>query len=152
MKKLSDIPKEDLDVIYFVVDKVKKKPFSFMTEEDIGQEALIIACQIYDKWDGVRSLEFFLMYAVSKRLISLSRGYYKNQEKKSVLDFSEILEHPTVEYDQVTPDLVDYILDNLSVSMRADYLRWANGVSLPSARRAALIKTVKELVDGQQDS
>lgn len=152
MKKLSDIPKEDLDVIYFVVDKVKKKPFSFMTEEDIGQEALIIACQIYDKWDKVRSLEFFLMYAVSKRLISLSRGYYKNQEKKSVLDFSEILEHPTVEYDQVTPDLVDYILDNLSVSMRADYLRWANGVSLPSARRAALIKTVKELVDGQQDS
>ena len=152
MKKLSDIPKEDLDVIYFVVDKVKKKPFSFMTEEDIGQEALIIACQIYDNWDKVRSLEFFLMYAVSKRLISLSRGYYKNQEKKSVLDFSEILEHPTVEYDQVTPDLVDYILDNLSVSMRADYLRWANGVSLPSARRAALIKTVKELVDGQQDS
>lgn len=152
MKKLSDIPKEDLDVIYFVVDKVKKKPFSFMTEEDIGQEALIIACQIYDKWDKVRSLEFFLMYAVSKRLISLSRSYYKNQEKKSVLDFSEILEHPTIEYDQVTPDLVDYILDNLSVSMRADYLRWANGVSLPSARRAALIKTVKELVDGQQDS
>lgn len=152
MKKLSDIPKEHLDVIYFVVDKVKKKPFSFMTEEDIGQEALIIACQIYDKWDKVRSLEFFLMYAVSKRLISLSRSYYKNQEKKSVLDFSEILEHPTVEYDQVTSDLVDYILDNLSVSMRADYLRWANGVSLPSARRAALIKTVKELVDGQQDS
>ena len=87
MKKLSDIPKEDLDVIYFVVDKVKKKPFSFMTEEDIGQEALIIACQIYDKWDKVRSLEFFLMYAVSKLLISLSRVYYKNQEKKSVLDF-----------------------------------------------------------------
>lgn len=149
MKKLTEIPKEHLDIIYFVVDKVKKKPFSFMTEEDISQEAMIIACQVYEKWDGVRSLEFFLMYSVSKRLISLSRSYYKNQEKRSVLDFSEILEHPTEEYDQVTPDLVDYILNNLSVSMRADYLRWANGVSLPSARRAALIKVVKDLVDGQ---
>lgn len=149
MKKLSEIPKENLDVIYFVVDKVKKKPFSFMTEEDVSQEALIIACQLYEKWDGVRSLEFFLMYALSKRLISLSRSYYKNQEKRSVLDFSEILEHPIVEYDQVTPDLVDYILNNLSVGMRADYLRWANGISLPSARRAALTKAVKDLVDGQ---
>jgi hypothetical protein len=149
MKKLTEIPKEHLDIIYFAVDKVKKKPFSFMTEEDIGQEAMIIACQLYEKWDGVRSLEFFLMYSVSKRLISLSRGYYKNHEKRSVLDFSEILEHPTQEYDQITPDLVDYILNNLSVSMRADYLRWANGVSLPSARRAALIKVVKDLVDGQ---
>jgi len=149
VKKLIEIPKEHLDIIYFVVDKVKKKPFSFMTEEDISQEAMIIACQVYEKWDGVRSLEFFLMYSVSKRLISLSRSYYKNQEKRSVLDFSEILEHPTEEYDQVTPDLVDYILNNLSVSMRADYLRWANGVSLPSARRAALIKVVKDLVDGQ---
>jgi hypothetical protein len=149
VKKLTEIPKEHLDIIYFVVDKVKKKPFSFMTEEDIGQEAMIIACQLYDKWDRVRSLEFFLMYSVSKRLISLSRSYYKNQEKRSVLDFSEILEHPTEEHDFITPDLVDYILDNLSVSMRSDYLRWANGVSLPSARRAALIKVVKDLVDGQ---
>ena len=149
MKELSKLPKEHLDIIYFVVDKVKKKPFSFMTEEDVSQEALIIACQLYEKWDGVRSLEFFLMYALSKRLISLSRSYYKNQEKRSVLDFSEILEHPTVEYDQVTPDLVDYILNNLSVGMRADYLRWANGISLPSARRAALTKAVKDLVDGQ---
>jgi hypothetical protein len=149
VKKLTEIPKEHLDTIYFVVDKVKKKPFSFMTEEDIGQEAMIIACQLYEKWDGVRSLEFFLMYSVSKRLISLSRSYYKNQEKRSVLDFSEILEHPTEEHDFITPDLVDYILDNLSVSMRSDYLRWANGVSLPSARRAALIKVVKDLVDGQ---
>jgi hypothetical protein len=149
MKKLTEIPKEHLEVIYFVVDKVKKKPFSFMTEEDVSQEALIIACQLYQKWDKVRSLEFFLMYSVSKRLISLSRSYYKNQEKKSTLDFSEIVEHPTVEYDMVTPDLVDFVLENLTVAMRADYLRWANGVSLPSARRASLIKTVKDLVDGQ---
>lgn len=149
MKKLSKIPDEHLDIIHFVVDKVKKRPFSYMTEEDVSQEALIIACQIYEKWDGVRSLEFFLMHSVSKRLISLSRSYYKNQEKRAVLDFSEILEHPTIEYDPVTPDLVNYILDNLSVSMRADYLRWANGISIPSARRSALIKAVKDLADGQ---
>jgi DNA-directed RNA polymerase specialized sigma24 family protein len=146
---LNNIPPEHLDVIYFVVNKVKKRPFSFMTEEDIAQEAMIIACKLYEKWDGVRSLEYFLMHSVSRRLISLSRSYYKNEEKRSVLSFTEIVEHPTAEYDLVTPDLVDYILDNLSVGMRADYLRWANGVTLPAARRTALIKAVKDIVDGQ---
>ena len=51
---LSKIPKDHLDVIYLVVDKVKKRPISFMAEEDISQEALIIACKLYEKWDGVR--------------------------------------------------------------------------------------------------
>lgn len=146
---LSNIPKADLDIIYAVVDKVKKRPFSYMTEEDVSQEALIIACKLYEKWDGIRSLEYFLMYYLSKRLISLSRGYFKNHEKRTTLDFTEIVEHPTVETDFVTPDLVEFILNNLSVGMRADYLRWANGVAIPAARRAALIKTVKELANGQ---
>ena len=65
-----------------------------------------------------------------------------------MVDFTEIKEHPTVESDFITPDLVDYILDNLSVNMRSDYLRWSNGVTLPPARKAALVKAVKELADG----
>lgn len=145
---LSSIPQEHLEIIYTVVEKLKKKNFSFFTEEDVAQEALIIACKVYEKWDGVRSLEYFLMYLVSKRLISLSRNYYKNEKKRCVVDFTEIKEHPTVESDFITPDLVDYILDNLSVNMRSDYLRWANGVTLPPARKAALVKAVKELADG----
>jgi DNA-directed RNA polymerase specialized sigma24 family protein len=145
---LSSIPQEHLEIIYAVVEKLKKKNFSFFTEEDVAQEALIIACKVYEKWDGVRSLEYFLMYLVSKRLISLSRNYYKNEKKRCVVDFTEIKEHPTVESDFITPDLVDYILDNLSVNMRSDYLRWANGVTLPPARKAALVKAVKELADG----
>lgn len=145
---LSSIPQEHLEIIYAVVEKLKKKNFSFFTEEDVAQEALIIACKVYEKWDGVRSLEYFLMYLVSKRLISLSRNYYKNDKKRCVVDFTEIKEHPTVESDFITPDLVDYILDNLSVNMRSDYLRWANGVTLPPARKAALVKAVKELADG----
>ena len=145
---LSSIPQEHLEIIYAVVEKLKKKNFSFFTEEDVAQEALIIACKVYENWDGVRSLEYFLMYLVSKRLISLSRNYYKNEKKRCVVDFTEIKEHPTVESDFITPDLVDYILDNLSVNMRSDYLRWANGVTLPPARKAALVKAVKELADG----
>ena len=145
---LSSIPQEHLEIIYAVVEKLKKKNFSFFTEEDVAQEALIIACKVYEKWDGVRSLEYFLMYLVSKRLISLSRNYYKNEKKRCVVDFTEIKEHPTVESDFITPDLVDYILDNLSVNMRSDYLRWAIGVTLPPARKAALVKAVKELADG----
>ena len=143
------IPEDQLAIILSVVDRVKKKPFSFMSEEDVRQEAHIIALSVLKDWDGVRSLENFLMYSVSRRLISLSRNYYKNKAKKDVLDFVELLVQPTVEYDTVTPDLVEYVLNNLPVNVRSDYLRWANGVSLPSSRKEAVVKKVREIVDGQ---
>ncbi len=146
----SEIAPEHMEIITRVVERVKKKPYSFMTEDDVSQEAFVIACKILKDWDGTRCLENFLMYSVSRRIISLSRNYYKNQDKRDVLDFSQILVQPTVEYDMTTRDLVDYVLDNLSVGMRADYLRWANGVQIPYPRKEALIFAIKELVHGQE--
>jgi len=145
----SNISPENLEIVDFVVNKLKKRSFSFLTEEDVAQEAYLIAAKVIKKWDGVRSLEHFLMLAISRRLVSLSRNYFKNASKRCVTDFQEVLVQPTVEYDLITPDLVDYILDNLSISMRSDYQRWANGVSLTATRRVALVNMVKELIDGQ---
>lgn len=145
----SNISPENLEIVDFVVNKLKKRSFSFLTEEDVAQEAYLIASKVIKKWDGVRSLEHFLMLAISRRLVSLSRNYFKNASKRCVTDFQEVLVQPTVEYDLITPDLVDYILDNLSISMRSDYQRWANGVSLTATRRVALVNMVKELIDGQ---
>lgn len=146
----SDVSPENLKIVDFVVDKLKKRSFSYLTEEDVAQEAYLIIAKLMPKWDGVRSLEHFLMLAASRRLVSLSRNYFKNTSKRCVTDFQEVLIQPTVEYDLITPDLVDYILNNLSVSMRSDYQRWANGVSLPATRRTALVEKVKELMDGQE--
>jgi hypothetical protein len=51
---------EHLKVLLKVAKKLSKKPFSYYTEEDLEQEALIIGLSIYKKWDGVRPLENFL--------------------------------------------------------------------------------------------
>ena len=77
----SDVSPENLEIVDFVVNKLKKRSFSFLTEEDVAQEAYLIAAKVIKKWDGVRSLEHFLMLAISRRLVSLSRNYFKNASK-----------------------------------------------------------------------
>ena len=139
---------DHVDTIISVIDRLRKTKFSFLEEEDIAQEAYLIAMKVIVKWDGVRSLENFLMTALSRRLISLSRAYYRNEAKRLVTDTVGPIDLPIVPPDGVEAiDLVDYVLDNLPVGMRTDYVRWANGVTIPSSRREALVAKVKEICD-----
>ena len=44
-------------------------------------------------------------------------------------------------------DEVDFLLQALPPLVRNDFLRMANGVSLPKGRRQTVIDTVKEILD-----
>lgn len=138
------------EIILDVIKRVKKRPFGFMTEEDIAQEAWIIINNIMPKWDGVRSLENFLMSSVVRRLKSFSRTFYRSKERMDSINFVQLEDRP-IEYEDVivNADLVEHISTNLPVSMRADFLRLSNGVSIPATRKAALISKVKEIVYGE---
>lgn len=120
-----------------------------MEENDIAQEAYILCMEIFPKWDRERSLEHFLMLSVSNRLISLSRGYFRNPEKRKSIDFMPLHDQPRqgdLTFESIDDaDEMEYILNSLSNTMRNDYLRLANGVSIPSTRKEALFKTMREL-------
>jgi DNA-directed RNA polymerase specialized sigma24 family protein len=142
---------DHLEMVLDIIARLRTKPYGFMTSEDVEQEAYIIAEGVIKKWDGVRSLEHFLMASISRRLISLSRVYYRNVARRVSVDFEELKDRPMDPKDEIDRfDEVNFILDNLPVSMRSDYLRWANGVTLPSTRRDSLVKKVHEINENRQ--
>jgi len=137
---------DHLDLVLDVISRLRTKPYGYMTSDDVAQEAFIIAKGVIKKWDGVRSLEHFLMASISRRLISLSRTYYRNSARRASVDFVELSDQIIDPIDEVDKfDEVNFILDNLPIAMRSDFLRWANGVILPATRRESLIEKVKEI-------
>lgn len=139
---------DHVDEILDVIARLRKTKFSFLEEEDVAQEAYLIAMKVIKKWDGVRSLEHFLMASLSRRLVSLSRAYYRNAAKRKTTDFVGLTDMPVTMPDTIASrDELDYILDRLPIGMRTDFLRWSQGVVLPPTRRDALIQRVQELSD-----
>ena len=136
------------EIINFVITKIKKRKFSYLDEADIAQEAYLIIRSVLPQWDGIRPLENFLMLSVYNRLISLSRSYYRNPDRRNVLDFYELFDQPIQPKDTVcSADEVDYILDNLTPNLRSDFQRWANGVRISSLRKEAVVKAVREIME-----
>jgi DNA-directed RNA polymerase specialized sigma24 family protein len=137
---------DHLELVLGVIERLRTKPYGFMTSDDVAQEAFIIATGVIKKWDGIRSLEHFLMASISRRLISLSRVYYRNAARRASVDFVELDDRPIEESHGVERfDEVAFIMDNLPIAMRSDFLRWANGVIIPATRRESLIRKVNEL-------
>jgi DNA-directed RNA polymerase specialized sigma24 family protein len=144
------VVEDHLDMVLDVIARLRTKPYGFMTSEDVSQEAFIIAQKVIKKWDGVRSLEHFLMASISRRLISLSRVYYRNTARRAAIDFLELDDQPVDDSNDIERfDEVSFVLDNLPIAMRSDYLRWANGIILPATRRESLIAKVKELYENR---
>lgn len=146
---------EHLDVVTRVIDTITMK-FSFHEVDDIRQEAFIIADEIIELWDGIRPLENFLAVSIRRRLISLKRDtYYRplsdsGAKKKAALDL--VSYDGDIEWDKIPiedkislSDEVEFILDNLPPSMRSDFLRLANGVSLSPTRKTSLFNKVREI-------
>jgi DNA-directed RNA polymerase specialized sigma24 family protein len=139
-----------LEIIHEVVQKLKKRKFGYFEEDDIAQEAYKLCLEIVEKWDGVRPLHNFLMSAVSNRLISLSRTYYRNSDYRRSIDFSELLDQPSRTkkdpFDEIDDaDEFDYIINKLPPSMRNDFFRTANGVSISATRKEALFRRIREI-------
>jgi hypothetical protein len=90
------------------------------------------------------------MSAVSNRLISLSRTYYRNSDYRRSIDFSELLDQPSRTkkdpFDEIDDaDEFDYIINKLPPSMRNDFFRTANGVSISATRKEALFRRIREI-------
>lgn len=137
------------DVILDVISRVKKRPFGYITEEDIAQEAWLIINNIMPKWDGKRSLEHFLMHSVTKRLRSFGRTFFRSEARRASVNFVELEDQPICEdVALANADMVKFLSENLPDALLADFNRIANGVAIPATRKATLLKCVKELAYG----
>jgi hypothetical protein len=126
------------------------------------QEAIIFGLEAYERWDGVRPLENFISVHISNRLKNLKRDNYfrlgledssperqrSNESKRKLMNPAPMTPFSFYTEDKIDgQDEVDFVLSQLPPLMRNDFLRLANDVSIPKARRSAVYDKIKEILD-----
>lgn len=159
---------EQMKIIDKVVNRTASKyTFGFYELEDIKQESYIICLDALKNYDNNRPLENFLSKHLSNRLKDLKRNKYfrhnvvnenhvkLNQAKKNLMDlkqFCQIAEydHPLEELDLEdrlsTSEALEKIMNEMSPSLRNDFLRMSHGVSISQSRKKTVLDKIMEIL------
>lgn len=145
------ITNEQLQTIQKVIDRIAPKyTFGDYLVDDIKQESFIICMEAMEKYDNVRPLENFISKHLSNRLKTLKRDkYFRNNPTKSKtkVQLSKItISEEELQEKLGTKEALDIVIKNLSPSMRNDFYRLANGVSIQSHRKNSLFNRIKEIL------
>ena len=154
---------QQLETILQVIDRIAPKyTFGYYDVDDIKQEAYIICCEALEKYDESRPLENFLSKHLSRRLKTFIRNNYSrsnvesknhaklNESKKNLMDlysYDGDLSF-TEDYFQSIPtqEALDIVMENLPPSMRNDFFRVANGVSIQTVKKQALFEKIRSIL------
>lgn len=155
---------EQLQTIIKVIDRIAPKyTFGYYDVDDIKQESYIICLEALSKYDQNRPFENFISKHLSNRLKTLIRDKYSrsnidspkheklNQNKKNLMDLKssegqlKIFEDNII--DRMSNDeAIEILMRELPPSMRNNFYRLANGVSIQSAKKQALFDKIKEIL------
>lgn len=155
---------QQLQTIIKVIDRIAPRyTFGYYDVDDIKQESYIICMEGLSKYDNSRPFENFISKHLSNRLKTLIRDKYSrsniespkheklNQNKKNLMDLKssdgqfKIFEEDIIEK-MSTNEAIDRIMQELSPSMRNNFYRLANGVSIQSSKKNALFNKIKEIL------
>jgi DNA-directed RNA polymerase specialized sigma24 family protein len=154
------LSKEHLEIIQKVARKLATS-FSYYEKEDVEQEVVIFCMELMPKWDKDRPLENFLTVAARTRLYTLIREkYYRTSDpehlasaKKNAQNFVELFDLFEDDFcfrlDSI--EELDNVLDSLPPQVRADFLRLAQGVKVPTTRRQKVFELVKEYGENREN-
>jgi DNA-directed RNA polymerase specialized sigma24 family protein len=155
---------EQQKTILKVIDRIAPRyVFGYYELDDIKQESYIICLEALPKYDKSRPFENFISKHLSNRLKTLIRDKYSrsniesskheklNQSKKNLMDLkSADGQHKMYEDDILeklsTTEAVETLMRELPPSMRNNFYRLANGVSIQSAKKNALFSKIKEIL------
>jgi DNA-directed RNA polymerase specialized sigma24 family protein len=156
--------KEQQETILRVIDRIAPRyVFGYYELDDIKQESYIICLEALSKYDKSRPFENFISKHLSNRLKTLIRDKYSrsniesekhgklNQNKKNLMDLkSGEGQHKICEEDILermsTNEAIEILMRELPPSMRNNFYRLANGVSIQSSKKNALFEKVKEIL------
>jgi len=148
-----------------ITDRLAHKyVFAGYDQDDISQEAFIIAIDVLDKYDSSKPLENFLHVHISNRLKNFKRDNYYRQEtgsaqqlqekKKNILEPLDIHGLYNVETGDTILDqahlneILQKIDECLPIEFRGDYLRLKNNCKLTKSRKAKIIAEIKIILEG----
>jgi DNA-directed RNA polymerase specialized sigma24 family protein len=153
---------ETLDKIELVINRIAPKyTFHCYDVDDIKQESFIICVEALDRYDEKRPLENFLSVNLSNRLKNFVRdnfGHAKDVQKKKITSPTSMSNNANIAltaedkvldrmYEKEIVQLIDAKLD---ASLRSDYLKYINGITIPKSRRDQLIQILKDIVNEER--
>jgi hypothetical protein len=150
--------------------------FGYLKADDLIQQGIMECIKVInaDKFRPIegkclkRQLYNFLATHIRNRMSNYRRQYsfrYANPESVSNLRKFNLM-HPlqihsagltnsemfseenTIDDDIDHSALIEKIRANLDVNMLKDYLKWSNGVKLPTVRKKALLAKLEEIING----
>ena len=152
------------EIILKVIDRIAPKyTFSYYELDDIKQESFIICLEAVEKYDNSRPFENFISKHLSNRLKTLIRDKYSrsniesekheklNQSKKNLMDLKSVDGSYKIYEDDIiermsTSEAIETLMRELPPSMRNNFYRLANGVSIQSSKKQALFDKIKEIL------
>ena len=152
------------EIILKVIDRIAPKyTFSYYELDDIKQESFIICLEAVEKYDNSRPFENFISKHLSNRLKTLIRDKYSrsniesekheklNQSKKNLMDLKSVDGSYKIYEDDIiermsTSEAIQTLMRELPPSMRNNFYRLANGVSIQSSKKQALFEKIKEIL------
>ena len=152
------------EIILKVIDRIAPKyTFSYYELDDIKQESFIICLEAVEKYDNSRPFENFISKHLSNRLKTLIRDKYSrsniesekheklNQSKKNLMDLKSVDGSYKIYEDDIiermsTSEAIQTLMRELPPSMRNNFYRLANGVSIQSSKKQALFDKIKEIL------
>ena len=149
-----------IDVIESVIKKIAPKyTFKDYDLDDIKQESFIICIDALNRYDGKRPLENFLSVHLSNRLKNFIRDnhYVKdNIHKKKIkapqyiVDDNYINTDYDLESEIINKEIFDKIDEELPASLREDYLKTLNNISITKQRKEKLFDTIKRIITNEE--
>ena len=152
------------EIILKVIDRIAPRyTFSYYELDDIKQESFIICLEAVEKYDNSRPFENFISQHLSNRLKTLIRDKYSrsniesekheklNQSKKNLMDLRSVDGSYKIYEDDIiermsTSEAIETLMRELPPSMRNNFYRLANGVSIQSSKKQALFDKIKEIL------
>ena len=126
----------------------KKMKFDIWGADDIEQEIYFLLLQAQPVYDPNKGDEFtFYFNFVKNRLKTFKRDNYSKNTYKMAISDAASLEYDIVqEFHNYLDGYLDVIDENIMAHVRADYLRFKEGVKIPYRNKDIVVQHIRDII------
>lgn len=135
----------------------RKLKFDIYAEEDLQQEAFLLALPALELYDGRAPLRNFLSVVLRTRLLNFKRNTMSaSEEKHRILGAASLETDPASSASPALSRLIDaelreFLNRNIPPELRPDFLRLCDGYGLSHHRKKLILETIRELLSEYGD-
>ena len=151
-KTRENVSTHDLQIKLDMIEQISRSlgkiyKFDMWDQDDIAQELYFLVEEAEPQYDEAKGdrYNFYFNYC-KNRLSNFKRDNYGGKRKRGILD-AQTLTEETLEIEREDFSAYQKLIDErVDASLRADYLRFCQGVKLPHKRKKVVMTHIEEIV------